>query len=550
MGRLESAATLRNIGRDQRLRIVSRGEGTVDHSVDRGTTADSGRAASSPVSARRRQPMTAASRPNASAFPTGSNSSRPADGRVRAYWVWAVCGFLLLAVGLVFGQTVRHEFIGFDDNGFVYENPHVTPGLTLSGLWWALTDGPFGEWYPLSTLSHMLDCQLYGLNPAGHYLTNVLLHAASSVLLFLVLLRMTGDLWPSAWVAAVFAIHPLHVESVAWVAERRDVLSGLFFMLTLGAYALYAERPSLARYLAVAGCFALGLMAKPMLVTVPFLLLLLDYWPLDRFRHAAGASPTSRIGLVARSLAGRLAAGGGKDSAHGPGGGELRDCPVDPRVDSVDQSGRTIVAGDTPGQCPGFVRSLLGPVFLSRRSGSLLSSSRHPPADGLGCRITGSAGGDHRGRRVLLAPAALSAGRLAVVFGNAGAGHRIGADRRSCPGRPLYLSESDRFVDRAGLGRVERLSVTTISSSAARWRRWMLAVVSGGAVLRLPPWRGVKLPTGAMPRRSGRIRSLAPSRMRWLTIISAIALRQQGRTDEAIAPSPRSVGGRFDRSGN
>ena len=221
------------------------------------------------------------------AFPAGWNSSRPADGRVRAFWVWAICGFLLLAVGLVFGQTVRHEFIGYDDDGFVYQNPHITPGLTLSGLWWALSDGPFGDWYPLTTLSHMLDWQLFGLNPAGHYLTNVLLHAASSVLLFLVLLRMTGDLWPSAWVAAVFAIHPLHVESVAWLAERRDVLSGLFFMLTLGAYALYVERPSLSRYLAVAGCFALGLMSKSMLVTVPFLLLLLDYWPLDRFRPAA-----------------------------------------------------------------------------------------------------------------------------------------------------------------------------------------------------------------------------------------------------------------------
>ena len=200
---------------------------------------------------------------------------------------------------LVFGQTGTHEFIGFDDDGFVYKNPHVVPGLTLSGIWWALTDGPFGEWYPLTMLSHMLDCQLYGVHPAGHYLTNVLLHAASSVLLFLVMLRMTGDLWPSAWVAMVFAIHPLHVESVAWVAERRDVLSGLFFMLTLGAYALYVERRSLARYLAVAGCFALGLMAKPMLVTLPFLLLLLDYWPLGRFgpaqahahgRHRAGGS--------------------------------------------------------------------------------------------------------------------------------------------------------------------------------------------------------------------------------------------------------------------
>jgi tetratricopeptide (TPR) repeat protein len=215
------------------------------------------------------------------------------DPRSRAH-CWAVCGFLLLAVGIVFGQTLSHPFIGYDDSEFVSENPHVTAGLTLSGLWWALTDGPFGEWTPLSTLSQMLDCQLYGLHPAGHYLTNVLLHAASSVLLLLVLLRMTGDLWPSAWVAAVFAIHPLHVESVAWLAERRDVLSGLFFMLTLGAYALYAERPSPARYLTVAGCLALGLMAKPMLVTVPFLLLLLDYWPLGRFRHAAGAPPPAK----------------------------------------------------------------------------------------------------------------------------------------------------------------------------------------------------------------------------------------------------------------
>ena len=202
----------------------------------------------------------------------------------------------MLAVGLVFGQTLRHDFLGYDDHVYVYENPHVTPGLTLPGIWWALTDGPFGEWYPLTSLSHMLDCELYGLHPGGHYLTNVLLHAASSVLLFLVLLRMTGDLWPSAWVAAVFAIHPLHVESVAWIAERRDVLSGLFFMLTLGAYALYAERPSLPRYLAVAGFFMLGLMAKPMLVTVPPLLLLLDYWPLDRFRQPARPRPTATSG--------------------------------------------------------------------------------------------------------------------------------------------------------------------------------------------------------------------------------------------------------------
>jgi tetratricopeptide (TPR) repeat protein len=241
-----------------------------------------------------------------SAFPTRSKLSRPAGKQMRTGWVSAICGFLLLAVGLVFGQTLGHEFLAFDDNGFVYENPFVAPGLTLSGLWWALTDGPFGEWYPLTPISHMLDCQLYGLEPAGHHLTNVLLHGASSVLLFLVLLRMTDDLWPSAWVAAVFAVHPLHVSTVAWVAERREVLAGLFFMLTLGAYVFYTERPSLARYLAVVGLFALGLMSKPILVTVPFLLLLLDGWPLDRFRHAAGARPRAESG----SWLGRLPIGG------------------------------------------------------------------------------------------------------------------------------------------------------------------------------------------------------------------------------------------------
>jgi tetratricopeptide (TPR) repeat protein len=261
----------------------------VDHSVDQNILSDAGRG----ESASPHGPLAAADGGGFAQSPLPSsgesNASPPADDWVRVGSVWGICGFLLLAVGLVFGQTVHQEFVGFDDPVFVYENPNVTSGLTSSGLWWALTDGPFGEWCPLSTLSHMLDCEIYGLEPAGHHLNNVLLHAASSVLLFLLLLRMTAALWPSAWVAAIFAIHPLHVESVAWVSERRDVLSGLFFMLTLLAYALYAERPSIWRYLAVAGFFALGLMAKPILVTVPCLLLLLDYWPLARFQRMADA---------------------------------------------------------------------------------------------------------------------------------------------------------------------------------------------------------------------------------------------------------------------
>ena len=195
----------------------------------------------------------------------------------------AVCGLLLLAIALVFGQTVGHEFVNFDDAQYVYKNPQVAGGFTVRGIAWAFTTTDDNNWHPLTWLSHMLDCQLYGLKAGGHHLTNVLLHAVTAILLFLVLRRMTGNLWPSAFVAVVFAVHPLRAESVAWVAERKDVLSGLFFMLTLWAYIGYARHPfSSVRYLTVVVLFTLGLLAKPMLVTLPFVMLLLDYWPLGR----------------------------------------------------------------------------------------------------------------------------------------------------------------------------------------------------------------------------------------------------------------------------
>ena len=174
--------------------------------------------------------------------------------------------------------------MNFDDNVYVYKNLQVQKGLTWPGVVWAFTQFHALNWHPLTWLSHMLDYECYGLWPGGHHLTSVLLHAATVVLLFLVLWQMTARRWPSALVAVLFAIHPLHVESVAWVAERKDVLSGLFFVLTLAAYLGYIRRPfSLRRYLLVVLCFVLGLLAKPMLVTLPFVLWLLDYWPLRRW---------------------------------------------------------------------------------------------------------------------------------------------------------------------------------------------------------------------------------------------------------------------------
>jgi tetratricopeptide (TPR) repeat protein len=206
-----------------------------------------------------------------------------------------VCLALVAITWFVFGQTLRHDFVDFDDNLYVYQNPAITRGLSVDGVLGAFTHPHAGNWHPLATISHMLDCQLFGLKTSGHHFTNVLLHTIAVLLLFFVLKQMTGgpsrtsSIWPSAFVAGVFAIHPLHAESVAWVSERKDVLSAVFFMLTLGAYVRYARRRSVGRYLTVSLCLALGLMSKPMLVTVPFVLLLLDYWPLNRIRSQKSA---------------------------------------------------------------------------------------------------------------------------------------------------------------------------------------------------------------------------------------------------------------------
>jgi tetratricopeptide (TPR) repeat protein len=230
--------------------------------------------------------------PTAAAIGTGScDITSPAPVRSWNFGlVAAVCVFLVLAVAIVFGQTLWHGFVNFDDDVYVYAAPRIVQGLACRSVAWAFTHSHAGNWHPLTSISHMLDCQMYGLRPAGHHLTNLVFHAAAAVLLFLVLRSLTGELWLSAFVAAVFAVHPLRAESVAWVAERKAVLSGLFFMLTIVAYTWYARRRfSLARYVAVVMLFALGLMCKPSLVTLPFLLLLLDYWPLGRFAPPPGA---------------------------------------------------------------------------------------------------------------------------------------------------------------------------------------------------------------------------------------------------------------------
>jgi tetratricopeptide (TPR) repeat protein len=197
-----------------------------------------------------------------------------------SFWI---CLALTLAIIAVFYQVYTYDFINYDDLGYIYRNLNVQAGITLKTVKWALTTGYVSNWHPLTWLSHMLDWQLFGPKAGGHHLTNLILHIANTLLLFIVLKQMTGAMWQSAFVAALFALHPLHVESVAWITERKDVLSTFFWLLTMWAYVRYVNRPKTTRYLLVVVFFALGLMAKPMLVTLPFVLLLLDYWPLERF---------------------------------------------------------------------------------------------------------------------------------------------------------------------------------------------------------------------------------------------------------------------------
>jgi protein O-mannosyl-transferase len=207
--------------------------------------------------------------------------------------VAAICAGLVALVWFVFGQSIHFPFVNYDDPTYTYEAPEVIAGLSWDGVVWAFTHAHGGNWHPITTISHMFDCGVFGLRAGAHHFGNIVLHSIASVFLFLVLRQMTGkgqsnasaartSDWRSAFVAAVFAIHPLRVESVVWIAERKDVLSGFFFMLTLAAYLHYACKPSIWRYLTMSILFTCGLMSKPMLVSLPIVLLLLDYWPLKR----------------------------------------------------------------------------------------------------------------------------------------------------------------------------------------------------------------------------------------------------------------------------
>lgn len=204
-----------------------------------------------------------------------------------------LCLLLAVVTLALYNPVSRHPFVNYDDDRYVTENPHVRAGLTWSTLTWSLTSTEQANWHPLTWVSHALDCSLFRLNPAGHHFSSVLLHAVNVILLFLLLKCTTGRVGPSLFVAALFALHPVNVESVAWVAERKNVLCTMFFLLTLMAYGWYARKPQWKRYLVVCALFAAGVASKPMVITLPFVLLLWDYWPLGRVRESYSSAEGS-----------------------------------------------------------------------------------------------------------------------------------------------------------------------------------------------------------------------------------------------------------------
>jgi protein O-mannosyl-transferase len=217
-----------------------------------------------------------------------------------AHRVSIVCLLLVILSLSVYWQLRNYDFVNFDDSEYVYGNRQIQGGFTLKNIKWTFTTIHMSNWHPLTWLSHMLDYQLYGLNPGAHHITNLLFHITNSLLLFIVFNKMTGHFWQSTFLSLLFALHPLHVESVAWISERKDVLSTFFWILTMWSYNWYVQHPRIDKYLLVLLLFALGLMSKPMLVTLPFVLLLLDYYPLYRFQKAANRSKSLQKPTVYR----------------------------------------------------------------------------------------------------------------------------------------------------------------------------------------------------------------------------------------------------------
>jgi hypothetical protein len=333
---------------------------------------------------------------------------------------------LLIALSLailtivVFAQIGSHDFVDLDDTGYVVENTHVTTGLNAANVEWAMTSGYAANWHPLTWMSHQLDASLFGTRPGPQHLVSLGWHVANVLLLFALLRFMTGATWRSAFVAAAFAVHPVHVESVAWLAERKDVLSTFFWLASTWMYVAWVRRPAPARYAAMLALFVLGLMAKPMLVTMPFTLLLLDVWPLGRTATPRSRRLTEKLPLFALALVSSIITAIVQQQGGAVGSLEL-------------------VSGDhAPRERRRRLRPLRARAVLANGSRGVLSV-RQTARHGSDRRELGGAGDDYGDRLATPARSACRPDWLALVRGHHCAGDWARADRHARLCRSLYL---------------------------------------------------------------------------------------------------------------
>ena len=327
---------------------------------------------------------------------------------------------LLIAIFvLAYAPATNFPFVNFDDNEYVTDVPQIQQGLSWDSFMWAMTTMEAAFWHPLTWLSHILAYQLFGLNPVGHHLTSLLLHLANVLLLFGVLHQMTGAVWRSALVAALFALHPLNVESVAWVAERKNVLSTLFWLLTMAAYVGYVRKPVWQRYVGMMGIFVLGLMAKPMLVTLPCVLLLLDYWPLGR------------LGKEWREFSNAAAQVGGREATavYSCGSGQRASDSGAVTGWSPLLLGRA-AAGNSSGQRRSVLWALSQKDGVADGSGGFLSPSGQLMGDRVGGFGGSAARRNFAGSMVARSKLSLSGGGMALVCGDAVSGERSHSGRQ------------------------------------------------------------------------------------------------------------------------
>ena len=378
---------------------------------------------------------------------------------------------LAAATIALYSPVIGYSFVVLDDHDYVTANPHIQGDAAWSTIKWAFTSTDAANWHPLTWLSHALDYQLFALNPAGHHFDSVLIHALNAVLLFLLLAWVTKRVGPSLLVAALFAVHPLNVESVAWVAERKNVLSTLFFFLAIAAYAWYAQKPDWRRYLLVAALFAAGLMAKPMVITLPFVLLLLDYWPLERTAEQSGLPPSARrkwqfsrlvlekVPLLVLSAASAWITLKAQRSGHAV------------------RTFESVSARAFESRMPSWPTGYICGRCSGRRGLASLSPFRNR-APGVAMDFVCAGFDRHHRVRCCLSPQALLAGGMVLVSGYFGSGHRPGAGGRGRHGGPLCLYPADRNLRNDCLGLDDWAEARKFALSGAWfrhcacWRRW------------------------------------------------------------------------------